>query len=183
MSNRNGVKNNDPNLPSCKTVIIQGQRGMRIKGIVNGKVANSKCKVRNIADRDGNVKTYSKQNQVKKKVKETTSKHMVFVSHNHRANNRRIEMLYDTGAEVTTMKTSLADYLGITQPGLYIESPGNVSGAGQHITAGKFYHSVPLRLEATGEVARNQVFVSNNVKNLLGTGHIKQYKQYRIKFR
>ena len=38
MSNRNGVKNNDPNLPSCKTVIIQGQRGMRIKGIVNGKV-------------------------------------------------------------------------------------------------------------------------------------------------
>lgn len=179
MSNRNGVKNNDPNLPSCKTVIIQGQRGMRIKGIVNGKVANSKCKVRNIADRDGNVKTYSKQNQVKKKVKETASKHMVFVSHN----NRRIEMLYDTGAEMTTMRRSLANFLGITQTGLYQSSPGNVRGAGNDITPGRYYENVPLRLEATGEVARSQVFVSDNVMNLLGTGHIKQYKQYRIKFR
>ena len=171
------LKKNNPALPSCKTVLIPNV-GMRIKGVVNNQLATTKCQVRNVVDSRGVVKTLSKQNKEKRKAKTIQDRYFVSITHN---NKRKDNMLYDTGAMMTTMPTDEAQAMGITTAG-YATRVANVRGAGGHLTRGTFYQNVPLKLVKTNEVARGEVFVAPNMKSLLGVSHINQYKRFRVKF-
>ena len=177
------VKRNDSRLPSCKTVVIEG-KGMRIKGTKNGKLATTKCKVRNIVTRDGNVTTYSKTNEPKTKVKEMTKTHKLEIKHN----NQSAVFTYDTGAQITTVNRNTARNIGILNlngTSIYEERRMNITGVGGE-RSGKNYLNVPLTINDTNETAVGDIFVPddfNPLTNLLGIPHIKKYVRCRVKYR
>ena len=180
------VRNNNPRLPSCKTIVQEGKRGMRIKGVVNGKIANSRCKVRNIADAQGNVTVFNKNNEPKMKVKEYNKDHKIRIKHGRYTT----DFVYDTGAMVTGVSRSTALRMGIidhetSNISRYPSRPQNVSGVGG-IRRGHRYSGVPLTLVATGETVLGDVYVPNDMErftNLFGSNHMKSIKRYKMKFR
>ena len=178
------VRRNNPNLPSCETVVQQGV-GMRIKGIVDGRLANTRCKVRNIADPAGNVVKYNKQNEHKVKQKTEDISHSVQVSLFNGNANKHVNLIYDTGAEITTMSTQQAKELGIIErdgSSRFVSNLRQAGGVGGRVR-GRSYDDVPLVLDATGEVAIGEIMVYPNAHALLGTEHISKYKRYRVKFK
>jgi len=167
------VKRNNPNLPSCETVVQDGV-GMRIKGIINGRLANTRCKVRNIADAQGNVVRYNKQNLPKTKAKTNQRQSRVNVSLEGGTGANAI-LIYDTGATSTQMSTADARLIGIIKPdgtSDYHNQPQRATGIGGSVATTQ-YSDVPLILPATGEVTEGSVLVYPNAIGLLGISHIK----------
>ena len=179
----------DSSKPTCKVVKgkINGRNvGARMKGVINGKVAptGTKCKVRNTIQDDGTVVSADKTGRNKVKIRETTRKHKVIVYHKTNA----VELLYDTGAEISVMSWEVAKQLKIarkqgntiTSSYAYVES--SIVGVGGSQTSTTF-SNVPLKLGATGEISKGKIAVYDNAIGLLGTPHIKGYKRYKLKFR
>ena len=178
------VKKNDPTLPSCETIVQDGV-GMRIKGIVNGRLANTRCKVRNIADPQGNVVRYNKQNLPKFKQKTNRLDKRVSISLAMNTADEHVSMIYDTGVMVTTMFTADARHLGIIHPdgtSDFRNQPSVIVGVGGEQRTVE-YDDVPLVLDETEEVAFGKVDVYDDSFPLLGINHIKQFKRYRLKLK
>ncbi len=180
------VRNNNPALPSCKTIVQAGKRGMRIKGVVNGKIANTRCKVRNMADAAGNVTVFNKNNEPKTKIKEYSKEHRIQIKHGRHTS----EFVYDTGANITGVNRATALRMGIVDHersniSRYPSRPQDVRGVGG-TRKGHRYGGVPLTLVATGETVLGDVFVPDDMErysNLFGSNHMKHIKRYRMKFK
>ncbi len=177
-----------PPKPTCKVVKRQGQKGARIhpKG----------CEVRTGVSGAGyatKTKT-NKQGLKKYKIKVPAAQpHKLYAASNPNAPQANwVEMLYDTGAQDTTLTQANATKLGYNPNRVASEGLDTVFGGVTAGTArGKLLHNMSFYVQVDPDSDNDWRWVSGsaivsdelNSENLLGTGHIKGLKSsYNIKF-
>jgi hypothetical protein len=194
-----------PPKPTCKVVKREGQRGARIdpKG----------CKVRTSVNAQGSKTKEDKQGQEKIKRTTRSGKMQLAVAGNrqrHFINNwndkpaavrsqykQNHHILYDTGANMTTMTPNTLRHIGYNPDRQSNVSSTNVSDASGNVTQRKILNNVVfyvlLKSDKNREGNRtrqwislndNVVVVPNNAPNLLGTTAIRQLKnRFKVKFK
>ncbi len=162
--------------PTCKVVRAQETP----KGGKGARIYPKGCKVRGRVSATGGVDKYDKQGNLKMKVKEGGRSHTVPVL----LNNRAVNMVYDTGAMVTTMTREKANELrvggGMPEQGQFYKMAA-VTGVGGNQQM-SVYRNVDLKLGPTGEDISGEVWVGGN-HNLLGVPQQKKAKRYKVKFK
>jgi predicted aspartyl protease len=143
------------------------------------------------AEGDRVVSRISKSGQrksLKTKVRATGFNHLLNIQHR----NRSLQMMWDTGASFTTMRPAQARHLQILDSNdRIVAGSGITEGAAQQmLTANgrvnmRRLNNVPLTVRRTNETVRGPVTLSSGLAGapLLGLGHIKKVKLYKVKFR
>ena len=171
--------------PTCKVVKRTGERGARIdpKG----------CKVR--TTRTGAARTrIDKQGRKKYKIKVPGAQpHKLWAASNPNAPQANwVEMLYDTGAQDTTINQAGATKLGYNPFRVASEGWDTVfTGVTAGRSRGKLLHNMSFYVQVDPDSDNDWRWVSGSAivsdelqsENLLGTGHISDLKSgYTIQF-
>ena len=193
-----------PTQPTCKVVKRDGQRGARInpKG----------CKVRTTKDTQGNKRQYNKRGEEKITLKTTGNEmrlvvagarqHSTVRNWGNRTMRQRAEwrdrhkMIYDTGAQVTSMSREMCDRLRIDWRRTTNYTMQSVRGVGNTSTPCKVLHDVefyicidaPLKVTAQWAKVKVDVYVllipESSTSNLIGVTAIRQLKsRFKLKFK
>ena len=153
-----------PTQPTCKVVKREGERGARIdpKG----------CKVRTTKDTQGNKRQYNKRGEEKITLKTTSNEmrlpvvvagarqHSTVRNWGNRTMRQRAEwrdrhkMIYDTGAQVTSMSREMCDRLRIDWRRTTNYTMQSVRGVGNTSTPCKVLHDVEFYICIDGTTTR-----------------------------